>query len=347
VTVSDLGEHALLARILGRLPRPGAHVLVGPGDDAAVIEQGRNSRLVVTTDALVEDVHFSWAWSRAADIGHKALAVNLSDLAAMGATPRWAVVSLMLPGHVPVATVEAIVDGLSAHALAHGVSIVGGNITRSTGGLVVDVTAGGEVPARKWLDRCGRAGDELWVSGEIGGARAGLEMCMDGIRLPGGDGAKPASRAQADDPSGARVCINRHVRPEARVRLGLAVARNRAARAAMDLSDGLADAVRQMAGASGCGALVNASTLPIDGGARHWWTTRGVDPVLAAVAGGEDYELLLAVPPRWMGRLRHVRRQVTEPALTRIGVLTKTAGLWLNRDGQRGTWPEGFEHFQS
>ena len=95
--VSDLGEHALLARLLARLPRPGAHILVGPGDDAAVIEPGRRTRLVLTTDALVERVHFAPEWCSPADIGHKALAVNLSDLAAMGAIPRWALVSLALP----------------------------------------------------------------------------------------------------------------------------------------------------------------------------------------------------------------------------------------------------------
>ncbi|MDH4065593.1 MAG: thiamine-phosphate kinase, partial [Acidobacteriota bacterium] len=303
MTVSELGEHALLARILDRLPRPGAHVLVGPGDDAAVIALERNNRLVVTTDALVEDVHFSRAWSQAEDIGHKALAVNLSDLAAMGARPRWAVVSFALPGTLPVGDVEAMVDGLSSQARAHGIAIAGGNIARSPGGLVIDVTAGGEVPSRKWLTRQGgRAGDELWLSGRIGGARAGLEMCREGGRP--GTGSPAAS--SSGSPAGAS-CTTRHLRPEARVRLGLAVARNGAARAAMDLSDGLADAVRQLAGASGCGALIDATALPIDREAVGWWSSRGVDPVLAAVVGGEDYELLLAVPRRWGGRLRHVR----------------------------------------
>ncbi|MEZ5287908.1 MAG: thiamine-phosphate kinase [Vicinamibacterales bacterium] len=329
MTVTDLGEHALLARILARLPRPGAEILVGPGDDAAVIAQARNHRLVVTTDALVEDVHFSRAWARAEDIGHKALAVNLSDLAAMGATPRWALVSFALPATMAVADVEALVDGLSAEASAHGVSVAGGNITRSPGGLVIDVTAGGEVAPRKWLVRGGgRPGDRLWVSGTIGGARAGLEMARTG----------------AED---AGACRQRHLRPAARVRLGVAVARNRAARAAMDLSDGLADAVRQMAGASGCGARLDTGALPIEPGAREWWTARGVDPVMEAVAGGEDYELLLAVPPRWTGRLGHVRRQVNDPPLTPIGVLTREPGIWLERDGTRQACPDGFAHFRA
>lgn len=345
MTVSDLGEHALLARILGRLPRPGADVLVGPGDDAAVIAQGRNSRLVVTTDALVEHVHFSRAWSRAEDIGHKALAVNLSDLAAMGATPRWALISLALPGDMAVADVEALVDGVSSQARDHGVSVVGGNIARSPQVLVVDVTAGGEVAPRKWLTRGGgRPGDELWLSGEIGGARAGLEMCREGLAAADGRRQPPDGQRTGDE---GTSCIERYLRPAARVRLGVAVARQQAARAAMDLSDGLADAVHQVAAASGCGARIDADALPVPGEARRWWLRRGADPAREAVIGGEDYELLLALPPRWAGRLGNVRRQVREPGLTKIGVLTRKTEMWLERNGERTPWPAGFEHFRA
>ena len=334
MTVSDLGEHALLARLLARLPRPGAQILVGPGDDAAVIEPGRRTRLVLTTDALVEDVHFSSAWSSPADIGHKALAVNLSDLAAMGAVPRWALVSLALPPTYQVDAAETLISGLAGLAAAHGVSVAGGNITRSPGPLVVDVTAGGEVSPRKWLTRGGaKAGDELWLSGSVGGARAGLEM----LRAEGN--AEPESADLA-------ACVSRHRRPEARVRLGVAIARGGAARAAMDVSDGLADAVRQLAHASGCGARVDAGAVPVEAGARDWWTGRGQDVVSAAVAGGEDYELLLAIPRRWSGRLRHVLQRVTRPALTRIGALTREQELVLVRNGQPHAWPSGFEHFR-
>jgi thiamine-monophosphate kinase len=342
VTVSELGEHALLARILARLPRPGAQILVGPGDDAAVIESGRNHRLVVTTDALVEHVHFSRAWARPFDIGYKALAVNLSDLAAMGATPRWALVSLALPDALEAADVDGIVDGLAALARSSGVSVAGGNITRSPAGLVVDVTAGGDVKPRKWLTRSGgRAGDELWVSGWLGAGRAGLEKLRNGSRQTADEDAADGNRQPADG------CIARHLRPAPRVRLGVTMARAGAARAAMDISDGLADAVRQLARASGCGARVDGALLPIHAEARAWWAERGSDAIEAAVAGGDDYELLFAVPHRGGGRLRNVRRHVAEPVLTKIGVLTRDPGLWLERDGDRVPWPEGFEHFRA
>lgn len=122
--------------------------------------------------------------------------------------------------------------------------------------------------------------------------------------------------------------------------------RGRAARAAMDLSDGLADAVRQVAAASGCGARIDASALPIEPGAAEWWRARGVDPIRAAIAGGEEYELLFAVPKRGGGRLRNVRRQVANPVLTRVGVFTKDASaLVVERDGRDEALPEGYRHF--
>jgi thiamine-monophosphate kinase len=328
MTVSELGEHALLARILARLPRPSSSVLVGPGDDAAVLAPVRNERLVVTTDAVVEGVHFSRAFSTPADIGHKALAVNLSDLAAMAATPRWALLSLVLPGSWLVADVEDLVDGLAALAGRHGVSVVGGNITRTDGSLVVDVTAGGEVAPRRWMTRSGaRAGQGIYVSGSIGGAAAGLEML------------------KADSSTPDANCVARHRRPEPRIRLGLAIGRARAARAGMDLSDGLSDALNQVAAASGVGVRVDADALPIEPGAREWWTSRGADPVAAAMAGGDDYELLLAVPAKG-GGLRSVRRHVTDPALTKIGEFTKDPReLVLVRGGKAEALPKGFEHF--
>jgi thiamine-monophosphate kinase len=345
LTVADLGEHALLARLLARLPRPSATVLVGPGDDAAVLAPVRNERLVVTTDAVVEGVHFSRAFSTPADIGHKALAVNLSDLAAMAATPRWVVLSLVLPGSWMVADVEDLVDGLAALAQRHGVSVVGGNIARTDGPLVVDVTAGGEVAPRRWLTRSGAlAGHEIYVSGTIGGAAAGLEMLKTGTgnREPGTGKALAAPGSQLPAPD----CVARHRRPEPRVRLGMAVGRARAAKAAMDLSDGLADALRQVAAASGVGVKVDAELLPIDQCAREWWVSRGIDPVTAALKGGDDYELLFAVPAKGRGALRSVLRHVSDPPLTKIGVFTKDPReLVIERAGSVDSLPEGFEHF--
>jgi thiamine-monophosphate kinase len=350
VTVSELGERAVLARIQAKLSTAGrqrASLVIGIGDDAAVVAPTRNAQTVLTTDALVEHVHFDRRYSSPDDIGYRALAVNLSDLAAMGATPAWSLLSLVLPDDWLVTDVEALVGGVAALGRQFGCEVIGGNLTRSPGPLIVDVTAVGEVRPRRVLTRSGgQAGDGLWVSGFIGAAAAGLEMLRGGLN--GGRGVSPADPA---DPEGLKSrppaeCIARYLRPEPRVRVGYAIAQAKAARAAMDLSDGLADAACQIAGASGCGVEIDANALPIEPAARAWWEAAGKDAVLHAISGGDDYELLFAVPRTWGGRLRHARSRVAEPVLTRIGVLTKDPAVRvLLRNGTRESLPAGFEHF--
>ena len=332
VTVAELGERQLLERLRARFAGAGAPsdgLLIGIGDDAAVVTPARRLCTVLTTDALVEGVHFERRFSRPEDIGARALAVNLSDLAAMGARPRWVLLSLVLPDAIRVDEVEALASGLGQAAGRANVTVIGGNITRTTGPLVIDITAVGEVHPRRMLTRSGgRGGDELYVSGTVGAAAAGLEM------LRAGGGTTDAA------------CVDRYLRPEARVRLGRAIGQARAARAAMDLSDGLADALRQLSEASGCGVEIDADALPIDLAARQWWQSRGEDPVVRALSGGDDYELLLAVPRTWRGRLRQARHRVAEPALTRIGTLTKGAAIRvMRRNGRREELPGGYEHF--
>ena len=171
---------------------------------------------------------------------------------------------------------------------------------------MVDVVAVGEVRPRRVLTRSGgRPGDELWVSGTIGGAAAGLEMLQAGV-TPGPAMVRGNARQHERVP--------RLRRPQPRVRLGKAMAQARAARAAIDLSDGLADAADQLAAASGCGVEIDSAALPIEPAAREWWKAAGKDDVLRAMGGGDDYELLFAIPRAWGGRLRHARERVAEPA---------------------------------
>jgi thiamine-monophosphate kinase len=315
--VGDIGEHALIQRIRGRIPPAPEFVIVGIGDDAAVVEPERNTVEVLTTDCLVEGVHFDQTFCGPADIGHKALAVNLSDLAAMGAAPRVALLSLVLPPGLSVASLDALVDGMAALAARARISIVGGNIARSPGPLIVEVTVTGSVHRRGVLTRSGaRAGDELYVTGVLGGAALGL-------------------RQLRDDPSSGGRAVERYRRPEPRLRFGVMLGRNRVTRTCIDLSDGLADGVRQIGQASGVGAVVDASALPIEASAT----------LSDALGGGEDYELLFAVSPRMRSRLKHVQRRVSDLVVTRIGRLTSNGALLLNRDGRTEELPPGFEHF--
>jgi thiamine-monophosphate kinase len=317
MTVGELGERALIERIRARFPPAPPFVVVGIGDDAAVIEPDRNRLEVLTTDCQVEGIHFDQTFVSAGDIGHKALAVNLSDLAAMGAAPRVALLSLVLPPAFPVTRVDALVDGMATLAARARISIVGGNIARSPGPLIVDVTATGSVHGRRVLTRGGaRAGDELYVTGLLGGAAAGLRLL----------------RA---DPSKIGASVDKYRRPEPRTRFGLMLGRNRAARACVDLSDGLADGVRQIGEASGLGAIVEAEALPIEQGAT----------LSDALGGGEDYELLFAVSPRLRSRLRNARRLSSGLTVTRIGRLTSDRAMLLSRNGSTEELPAGFEHF--
>jgi thiamine-monophosphate kinase len=174
-----------------------------------------------------------------------------------------------------------------------------------------------------------RAGDDLYVTGEVGAAAAGLGWLREG----------------SAGPDGIEACGERHRRPEPRVRAGTLLGRNRAATACMDLSDGLADGVRQIAEASGLGARIDAESLPIPAPARAWFERAGHDPVVAAVAGGDDYELLFAAPRRGRGRIATVTRQARGLPFTRIGVLTAERDLVIVRGGSSEPLPQGFVHF--
>ena len=327
-TVSSLGERALIARITSRLATP-PWVVVGPGDDAAVIRPARGSFDVLTTDALIDGIHFDLRFVPPDAVGHRALAVNLSDLAAMGAEPRAALLSLLLPDDIDVGTIDGIVDGLLGLAARYRVALVGGNITRTTGPLAIDVTATGSVRPRRVLTRTGaRPGDEVYVTGMLGSAATGLELLKAG-----------------DAVAGAEACVERYLRPDPRVRAGLLLGRNRAASSCMDLSDGLADAVRQVAEASGVGITLDAAMLPIDDAVRSRQQAAGRDPLQTAIAAGDDYELLFTVRPAHRGRLRGVRQQLGNLPVTRVGVVTKGSDVLL-RDAQ-GTreLPPGYEHW--
>jgi len=326
------GERGLVAEIRARVPPPPAWLTVGIGDDAAVAEPERGALEILTTDSLVEDVHFDRRLSTPADIGWKALAVNLSDIAAMGGTPRLALLSLGLPDSIGAHEVHALVDGFLTLAAGARVTLAGGNITRSPGPLIVDVTVTGFVRRRNVLTRSGgRIGDDIYVTGDVGAAAAGLGYWKE--------------TKETKEIAGIDACIARHRRPEPRVRIGMLLGRNRAASACMDLSDGLADAVRQVAESSGTGARIDAASLPIPAAAQTWFARSGGNPVAAAIAGGDDYELLFTVPRRARGRLATVVRQSRGVPMTRIGTLTADRTLSVFRDGREEPLPAGFVHF--
>ena len=338
-TVAELGERALIERIRRRITQP-SFVRVGPGDDAAVLTPARGEFEVLTVDAVVEGVHFDWRFVPPQAAGHRALAVNLSDLAAMGAAPRAALLSLVLPASARVDDVDAFVTGFLALAEQSGTALVGGNISRTEGPWVASVTAVGSVRPRRILSRSGaRPGDAIYVTGSLGAAAIGLRV----LRAAADSGAAPAA-VELHGP--AQAAAERYLHPQPRVRAGLLLGRNRAASSCMDLSDGLADGLTQMAEMSGVGMRVDAAALPIDEAVHVWHGTHGGDALATAFGGGDDYELLFTVRASQRGRLRAVRQQLGALAVTRIGVVTKERDLVVQTpDGPR-TMPAGFEHYR-
>jgi len=341
--VSNLGEHGLIERIRSRVSSAPKNVILGIGDDAAVLDNERGQVFVVTTDALVEGTHFTRRFNSAADIGHKALAVNLSDLAAMGAQPHHALLSLILPPATTTQDVDDIVDGFLALASTYSVALVGGNISATVASppsaLVIDVTVIGSVKKRRVLTRShARPGDIIFVSGAIGTAAAGLASLQT-----------TSDQEISADGNGLAIsaCQQHFQRPSPRVALGLALSRNRAAHACIDLSDGFGDAIHQLTSASEVGACIEAEALPIIPETQKWFTRQEKDPLIESISGGEDYELVFTAPPSFRGRLAHVKRQIKNIEITAVGMIIKERQVLLRRNGISTPLPNGFEHFSA
>jgi thiamine-monophosphate kinase len=302
--------------------------VLGVGDDAAIVRARRGFELVVTTDLLVAGRHFRRDANPGA-IGHKALAVNLSDIAAMGGRPRWATLALALP-RADARWLAAFSRGFMRLARRHGVDLIGGDTTR--GPLAICVQVIGEVPAGRALRRDGaRAGDDVWVSGQIGGA---------GLVLAAADGKVALSARER-----ARLEPRLHV-PAPRIGLGIAL--RGIARSAIDISDGLVADLGHVCERSGVGAVIDLARIPCSATMRRHLSRA---PARAALlAGGDDYELCFTARRRERERIARVARRQRLP-LTRIGRIVRSGQgaarvTVLDRDGRALTLRQkGFDHF--
>ena len=310
-----MNEFQLIARLTRSLPSNPA-VVVGPGDDCAVLDLGGDRQLLLKTDAVVEGVHFT-AGTEPERIGHKALARCLSDIAAMGGTPTAALITLGLPKNFDAGRIEKIYAGLNALAVRTGTAIVGGETTSNPDRLLISISMLGTVPRGKALLRSGaKVGDAVFVSGELGGSLQG-----------------------------------RHLDFEPRLAEGAWLAESGLVHAMMDLSDGLAGDLRHILQASGVGAELLSRSIPITREARLQakGDSSSKPPLLAALTDGEDFELVFTVASRdavkvldgWRARFPDLR-------LTCIGRITEEPGLRLRDEhGLRGFNGGGYVHFQS
>lgn len=311
----DIGEHGWIARLLRTVPG-GRRVVVGPGDDAAAIQAPRGP-VLLTTDTLVEGSHFQLGWETPAALGRRALRINLSDVAAMGGRPLAALVSIEAPSDLPVAVLDGLMRGLAEDARRHDVDVVGGNLAAAPR-LAITVTLVGVAVGRPVTRAGARAGDDLWVTGRLGGGGAAVRALLAGHR--------------------AR-------RPPVPVRLPAARLLAPVAHAMIDVSDGLVQDLGHVCRASGVAADVDASRVPVAAACRR---ALGDDAAAFAATAGEDYELLFAASPGHRRRLERLASRL-QCGLTRIGriVAGRSAARLLDASGRPLPLPRaGFDHFR-
>ena len=332
----DIGEFGFIEQVskYGLVREEG--VLCGIGDDCAVFSMGAGRALLVTTDLILEDVHFRAGASEPEGLGHKLLAVSLSDIAAMGGTPRDAVVSVAVPESADVGDVARIYDGLHACGRRFEVNISGGDTTRSPGPLLLSLTLIGEMREGQVRYRSGAGADDLiCVSGTLGDSAAGLAL-VQGLEV--------------EIPSRHRhTLLQRHHRPEPRVELGRRLATSGVATAMIDLSDGLTSDMGHICRQSGVGAVIRSDDLPLSPAYSAFCGAAGVGALPKALAGGEDYELLFTARPEGAERVRALGREEGCPPISVIGqILAGPERLYLeDADGGRTALQmTGFDHFR-
>jgi len=344
--LSDLGEDRFMERVRERVPKPGPEVTLGIGDDAAVLDLPKGERVLVSTDALVEGVHFLRQTVPSRFIGRKAVAINVSDIAAMGGRPVGVLMSLMTPMDSGVGELLELFDGFIERAGELGVDLVGGNLSSSPGPMAVDVTIIGVSRGRRVLQRRGaRVGDAVYVSGRLGASAEGLRLLGEGMALSAtGSLIVPKALRSGSLPL-AEQCLRAHIDPVPRLALGEFLCEHGIASACIDLSDGLARDLNRLCRASGVGSRIEESALPIHAGVLAWEGLRKSPPLDMALGGGEDYELLFTT-----GRERQLDdwRQEGRVAVTRIGEVRESeegVGLVTREGSVRPLEPTGWDHF--
>ncbi len=313
-----MGEFELLARIRERLPPVGPRVYLGSGDDAAISVPG--GATATSVDALVEGVHFHRDRASLAQIGHKALATALSDLAAMGAEPGEAYVVLGVPTDLSEEECLELLDGMTALAATTGTALAGGDLTRATQLFLAITVVGHADEPGQLVGRAGALpGDALVVTGELGGAAAGLR------------------------PEAGEDLVARQLEPTPRLGAGRALAAA-GATAMIDISDGLGGDARHLSEASGVGVRIDADALPLAEGLRELAVAIEMDPLELAVGGGEDYELLASLPREKVSDAQAaVDRAEEGVTLTAIGEIVAGEGVEIRLPGGAILEPAGFD----
>lgn len=331
-SIAELGEFGLIARLTSGLARaPG--VIAGVGDDAAILDIGCEDLIVATCDAQVEDTHFRLRTISPHDLGRRVLAVNLSDIAAMGARPRFALISLLVPSTLDVAILDGIYAGLQDEAARFGVSLVGGNVARNAERLILDITLLGTGKRNQLLQRDrARPGEVIMVTGNLGSSAAGL-LVLEDERL-----------ASQIAPESLTSVLAAQRTPTPRIEAGQWLAQHTVA-TGIDISDGLAADIAHLCTASGVGANIDAEALPILPEVRTIATLAGREALELALFGGEDYELIFTVPAERVDEIVREMPIASRVKTTPIGTIGAGSGLTLLHQGKSSPLrPAGWDH---
>ena len=335
-TVADWGEFGFIEALRHRLPPASGALTIGVGDDAAWWQPEPGNGILTTTDMLVAGVHFDLAYTSAADLGYKSLAVNLSDLAAMGSKPACVYLSLGLPAQLKKAWLDEFIKAFLQLAKEHDVQLAGGDTVASPE-LVISVTLNGLAPAAKPLLRSGaRLGDDIYVSGTIGDSFLGLALLQKRIQAP------------VNNIQGSDFLQSRHLRPVPRVVLGEQLAASGVVGAMLDISDGVvADLGHLLTASGGLGAELDCRKVPLSEASREFLEAGLVD-YRNLLSGGEDYELLFTVAPAGREEIS-VIASASGVSLTRIGRITDRGSIFMLDNGVLRELTErgGYDHFQN
>ncbi|MCL5124412.1 MAG: thiamine-phosphate kinase [Deltaproteobacteria bacterium] len=331
--LKDIGEFGFIDRIEPLCKVHSANIVRGIGDDCAVISVSPELNLLITTDLLVERVHFLLDWQGPDTLGAKALAVNLSDIAACGGTPKEAFVSIAVPDHLEINWLENFYKGMADLADKFKVSILGGDTTRSLTDLVINVAVTGlSRSGETLLRRSAQPRDVIAVTGSLGDSAAGLELLRNSLEVP---------------ETVATPLIKAHLSPSPHLLQGQMLAKSGACNAAIDISDGLSSDLNHICKQSGLGATIFEEKLPISKALRQLARRLSVDPIDWIINGGEDYVLLAAIKPDKYEELAQ-KALIEGYQLTEIGRFESTVGINLVRVSGEilPVMPSGWDHFR-
>lgn len=339
--LSDLGEFGLINRIRKLSRTKNSPALVGIGDDAAAMKLSASHVMLVTTDLLLENVHFDLSYTDYYSLGWKSAAVNLSDIAAMGGSPRSCLTALGIPQGISADQVFEFYRGFNYLLRTQKTTLIGGDTCSSAGGLFISVTAIGEAKQSQIITRAGaRPGDRIFITGTLGDSAAGLEL----LQLRNADCGLRNTKTKRRNikPEIARL-VEKHLRPVPRVDWGAKLAQSHCASAMIDVSDGLSSDLFHICEQSRVGADIFVDRIPVSPALEKMSSKLSKTPLHYALAGGEDYELLFTVPPSRLERLHSLNLPLTE-----IGTITarRTPRLVGSDGSSRRLLPAGYDHFR-